>query len=100
MRKRKNAIWWIVLVLGLLLVNFIASKLHSRFDLTQEKRYSLSRPTKSLLSGLNETVNIDVLVEAKDMPAYVRKFQNSIQEFLSEAQEYGNNKIQYRFINP
>lgn len=100
MRKRKNAIWWIILVIGLLAVNFIASKLHSRFDLTEEKRYSLSQPVKSLFGGLNETVTIDVLVEANDMPAYVKKFQNSIEEFLSEAREYGNNKIQYRFINP
>ena len=100
MRKRNNAIWWIILVTGLFVVNFIASKVHSRFDLTEEKRYSLSSPSKSLFSGLNETATIDVLVEANDMPAYVKKFQNSIEEFLSEAQEYGKNKIQYRFINP
>src|SRR5438309_722775 len=38
MNKKSNAIKWAGLFLALLAINFIASKAHSRYDLTEEKR--------------------------------------------------------------
>lgn len=91
---------WIVLLVALVLVNVLASLLHVRADLTEEKRYSLSAPTKELLRGLDSTVQIDVLLEGNDLPAVVRRFRNAVGEFLFEAKQYGGNKVQFRFINP
>ncbi|OLY91392.1 gliding-associated putative ABC transporter substrate-binding component GldG [Cnuella takakiae] len=93
-------IGWIVLLVALVLVNVLASLLHVRADLTEEKRYSLSAPTKELLRGLDSTVQIDVLLEGDDLPAVVRRFRNAVGEFLFEAKQYGGNKVQFRFINP
>jgi ABC-2 type transport system permease protein len=101
MKKRTtNKIKWAVLIAGLLIINFLASLLHFRFDLTEEKRYSLSKPTRQLLASLDSTVQIDVLIEGNDLPAVARKFRNAVEEFLLEAKEYGGNRIQFRFINP
>jgi ABC-2 type transport system permease protein len=97
--KNKNT-WWIIALLALIAVNFIASLVHSRYDLTQEKRYSLSRPTRSLLGTLDSTVKIDVFVEGNDLPAVVRRFRNTLSDFLSEAKEYGHGRLQVNFINP
>jgi gliding-associated putative ABC transporter substrate-binding component GldG len=91
---------WIVLIGGLVLVNVVASLLHYRADLTAEKRYSLSAPTKKMLRSLDSTVQIDVLLEGTDLPAVVRRFRNAIGEFLFEAKQYGGNDLQFRFINP
>ena len=41
--------WWIFLLLALIVVNYLASIIHVRYDLTEEKRYTLSQPTKQLL---------------------------------------------------
>jgi len=38
--------WWIILLALLVLVNFAASYLTVRADLTAEKRFTLSQPTK------------------------------------------------------
>jgi ABC-2 type transport system permease protein len=99
MKKQNKAVWWTGLVLALIAINFIASKLHARFDLTQEKRYSLSKPTKNLLKGLDEPVRIDVFLKG-DYPAGFRKLTNSVQEFLQECKEYGKTNIQYNFYDP
>jgi ABC-2 type transport system permease protein len=96
-----NKKWsWVLLVAALVLVNALASLLHFRADLTTEKRYSLSAPTKTLLRGLDSTVYIDVLLEGSDLPAVVRKFRNAVSEFLFEAKQAAGNKLQVRFINP
>lgn len=91
---------WLLLIVGLFLVNGLASLVHYRADLTAEKRYSLSEPTKKLLGGLDSTVQIDVLLEGGDLPAVVRRFRNAIGEFLFEARQYGGSNLQVRFINP
>ena len=83
MNNRKKATWWIVLVTGLIAVNLLASVYHQRFDLTEEKRYSLSRPTKNLLRNLDEPVRIEVFLKG-DFPAGFRKLANSVEEFLQE----------------
>jgi ABC-2 type transport system permease protein len=99
-KSTTNKLKWAVLIVGLLAINFLASFLHYRLDLTEEKRYSLSKPTKELLSGLDSTVQIDILIAGNDLPAVARKFRNAVGEFLFEAKEYGGNRLQFRFINP
>jgi ABC-2 type transport system permease protein len=99
MAKKKNPIWWIALLAGLILVNYIAAKAHSRYDLTQEKRYSLSQPTKTLLANLQEPVRIEVFMKG-EFPAGFKKLANSVDEFLHECKEYGKGNIQYEFTDP
>lgn len=100
MSKKRNSIRWIGLIIGLFLINYLASVVHTRVDLTEEKRYSLSKSSKKLYAQLNGPVTIDILMEGDDLPAYVRKFQNSIADFLREVREASKNKIQFNFVNP
>ncbi|HZH99802.1 MAG TPA: Gldg family protein, partial [Flavisolibacter sp.] len=93
-QQRKPYLWWIALVGGLILLNVAASLFHQRLDLTAEKRYSLSRPTKALLRELEQPVQVDIFLTGNDLPAVVRKFRNSLNDFLFEAKEYGGNNLQ------
>jgi ABC-2 type transport system permease protein len=43
---------WLLLLILLLAINFLASVVHTRIDLTKEKRYTLSRATENLLRDL------------------------------------------------
>jgi gliding-associated putative ABC transporter substrate-binding component GldG len=99
MSKNKK-IWWLTLVAGLLIINVIAAFVHQRFDLTEEKRYSLSTPTKNILRNLDSTVTIDVFLTGNELPAVVRKFRNALIDFLNESKEYGKTRLVYNFINP
>jgi len=90
---------WIILLVILVLFNAVAASLHFRFDLTAEKRYTLSPPTKKLLRNLNETVKIQVLLDG-DLPAGFKKLRNSTQEMLSEFKENGKQNLQIVFSKP
>lgn len=92
--------WWPVALIGVVVINLLAAQYHQRFDLTQEKRYSLSKPTKSLLLRLDSTVSIDLLLTGNDLPAVVKKFRNAVTDFLSEAKEYAGKKLQVHLVNP
>jgi ABC-2 type transport system permease protein len=100
MNKRKNAVWWIGLIVGLFLINYIASKLHSRIDLTEEKRYSLTSATRTLVRSLKNDVTVNVFLKG-DLPSVeFRKLGNSTQDFLSILRETNPSRIHYRFIDP
>lgn len=99
MSKKKNTISWIGLVIGLIGINFIASRVHSRYDLTQEKRYSLTNTTRSLVRQLQNQVTINVFLKG-DFPIEFRKLSTATQEFLSVLKESNPSKIAYHFIDP
>ncbi|MDF2438195.1 MAG: hypothetical protein K0Q95_2571 [Bacteroidota bacterium] len=86
-------------ILAIVLLNFVASFVFHRFDLTSEKRYTLSPATKSLLSKIDETVFVKVYLEG-DFPAGFKRLRNETKEMLDEFRAYSNNNIEYEFINP
>jgi len=94
----RNKYGWIILLPLLAMVNYLASDFHARLDLTKEKRYTLSKPTRELLENLEEDVQIDVFLKG-DFPAGFRKLANSTTEFLRLLKDR-TGKIKYRFISP
>jgi gliding-associated putative ABC transporter substrate-binding component GldG len=90
---------WIIAIVALVVINYIASVVHARYDLTSEKRYTLSTPTKNLLNGLKEPVNITVFLEG-DMPAGFKQLSNSSRELLEEFRELSRNNINIKFERP
>jgi ABC-2 type transport system permease protein len=94
-----STLGWLLFIVIIIVVNVLASSYKFRFDLTAEKRFSLSAPTKRLLRNLDSTVTIDVLLKG-DFPSSFRKLQNSTRDMLAEMKEYGGKRLQFRFINP
>lgn len=97
MSLKKQKGWILLLVLAAL--NIGALFFHQRIDLTQEKRYTLSRPTRDLLLSLETPVRVDVFLKG-EFPAGFKKLANSVDEFLQECQEYANGNLEIRFIEP
>ncbi len=88
------------MVAGLLavwLITQLSSAYRFRWDLTEEKRYSISDATKSTLASLDQEVFVEVFLEGELPPEFVR-FQTAIRETLDEFGIYGD--IQFKFVNP
>jgi ABC-2 type transport system permease protein len=96
--KRSSLIQLVAGVLIIILVNIIGSFVFTRFDLTSEKRYSLSPATKNLLKNIDDIVYFKIYLEG-DFPAGFKRLKNSTKEMLDEFRAYNKN-IQYEFINP
>ncbi|WP_341841721.1 gliding motility-associated ABC transporter substrate-binding protein GldG [Chitinophaga caseinilytica] len=98
--KRKQ---YLKRTLGLLAVivaiNAAAGFLHTRFDLTAEKRYTLAPSTRDLLRRLDAPVQIEVYLKGK-YPAGFRQLSNATRELLEEFQQFGGNNVRFSFLNP
>ncbi len=79
-------------------VNIISSRVYTRFDLTSEKRYTLSEATKDLLRNLDDIVYFKIYLEG-EFPAGFKRLRRETKELLDEFRAYNKN-IQYEFINP
>jgi ABC-2 type transport system permease protein len=91
--------WWLYLLIVILAINLIAAQFHYRIDLTKEKRYTLSGPTKRLLRNLDGDVNVDVYLKG-DLKAGIKKLSKSTEELLEEFEEYSNGKVHFHFFDP
>ena len=95
-----NTKWWLLITVVLLLaVNWLASLYHTRFDLTNEKRFTLSGSTKKLLRNLDGKVEITVLLTG-DIKSEFKKLSASVNELLENFKNYGGNQIQFKFELP
>ncbi len=100
LRKISRGKLWIPMLLVLVLaVNWLSSGWHTRIDLTNEKRFTLSPATKEILRGLNEPVHMDVFLKG-NFPSGFKKLSSSTEDILREFREYAGNKLQYNFISP
>lgn len=97
--SEKRGLQWLGLFLAIVVINVLASYIHFRYDLTEEKRYSLSTQAKNILRNMDQPLQVEVFLKG-DFPAGFRKLANSIEEFLLECKEYSGGKLQYKFIDP
>lgn len=70
-----------------------------RIDLTEEKRYTLSRVSKQILQSLDEQVYVEVFLDG-DLPTGFKRLQKSTKEFLDECRIYARSNVQYAFSDP
>lgn len=100
--SRRDIINYIGIIAILFLANYILSFFYGRFDLTEDKRHSLSENTITLLEDedrIKDRIFFKIYLEG-DLPADIKKIRNSIQEKLDEFIIHGGDKIQYEFIDP
>ncbi len=96
--KRNNISLLFFGILIIILVNIISNFVFTRFDLTSEKRYSLSDATKELLNNLDDIVYFQIYLDG-EFPAGFKRLRNETREMLDEFRAYSDN-IEYEFINP
>ena len=95
----QNSISKVVIALVCLLaVNYIAKQWHTRIDLTQDKRYTLSEVSKKTLAKIQNPIVIDVLLKG-NIPTEFKKLQTESIQLLDEYVA-ANNNIIVNFVNP
>lgn len=98
--KQQQATIRIVLMAAILIcANVLASYFHSGIDLTHEKRFTLTQPTRRLLRNMQEVAVIDVYLKGK-FPAGLQRMQEAVRERLRSFKDIAGNKIIFRFTDP
>lgn len=88
----------LIVIAIIITVNIIGSYIFTRFDLTAEKRYTLSSSTQELLKNVDDIIYFRVFLDG-DFPAGFKRLKRETKELLDELRAYNKN-IEYEFINP
>ena len=82
----------------LLLLNIALKGVYKRFDLTQDKRYTLSETTVDILQRIDELAVVRVYLEG-DFPSEFNRLQTETRQHLEELRALNKN-IRFQFIDP
>lgn len=87
-----------ITVVLLLVLNIIGSFFFFRFDLTKDKRYTLSPTSLQIIEQVKNPLYIKVYMQG-ELPAEFKRLQLETRQMLEEFQGY-NSKIVFEFIDP
>ncbi len=87
-----------ITIVTLLVLNTIGSFFFYRFDLTKDKRYTLSPTSLHILEQVKNPLYIKVYMQG-ELPAEFKRLQLETRQILEEFQGYNSN-IVFEFIDP
>ena len=87
-----------IVFLAIIVINLISNFFFKRFDLTQDKRYTLSETTLNIIESVESPLYIEVYLEGNFPPEF-KRLQNETKQLLEEFTAYNSNII-FNFKNP
>ena len=96
--KKNNLKSVLIIVAIVVLANVIGSSFFHRFDLTKDKRYTLSPTSLNIIKQVQNPLSIKVYMQG-DLPAEFKRLQQETKQLLEEFQAYNKN-IVFEFVDP
>jgi gliding-associated putative ABC transporter substrate-binding component GldG len=97
--SNKNNIKSLLIVVSILLVlNVVSSYFFQRFDLTQDKRYTLSTTSLNIIKEVQNPLSVKIYLQG-DLPAEFKRLQTETRDLFEEFQAYNKNII-FEFVDP
>jgi gliding-associated putative ABC transporter substrate-binding component GldG len=81
-----------------IIINILGNQFFHRFDLTKDKRYTLSETSLTIIEDVKDPLIIDVFLKGQ-FPGEFKKLQTETQQILEEFKAYNKN-ITFQFVNP
>ncbi|MFK2820090.1 gliding motility-associated ABC transporter substrate-binding protein GldG [Flavobacteriaceae sp. LMIT009] len=97
--SKSKLISLVVLFIGLLVLNINSGLFNARFDLTEDKRYTLSEASKDLVANVDSPIIVDVFLDGEGFPSEFRRLKNETRQLLEEFAN-SNRNISFTFIDP
>lgn len=86
-------------ILIVVFIEILGSLIRVRLDLTSDRRYTLSVPSRKVLAGIKNDIFVQVYLDG-EMPIPFKRLKRSVGELLDEFRVASRRKIDYSFINP
>ncbi|PIF62853.1 gliding motility-associated ABC transporter substrate-binding protein GldG [Flavobacterium sp. 11] len=96
--KKNNLKSVLIILVIVVLANVIGSSFFHRFDLTKDKRYTLSPTSLNIIKQVQNPLSIKVYMQG-DLPAEFKRLQQETKQLLEEFQAYNKN-IVFEFVDP
>jgi gliding-associated putative ABC transporter substrate-binding component GldG len=96
---KKNNIKTVGITIAVLLfLNIIGNSFFHRFDLTKDKRYTLSETSLGIIKQVQNPLSVKIYLQG-DLPAEFKRLQQETQQLLEEFQARNSN-IVFEFVDP
>lgn len=100
-RRKRKALWQLIgFAVLLLLINFGASFISGKIDLTRDHRYTITPATKKLLKHLPEKIEVTLFLKGDNLPAAFRRLSRSTEDMLHNFRDISGNKVTFQSIDP
>lgn len=96
--NKKNTKSLFIVIAFLLVLNGLSGYFFHRFDLTKDKRYTLSAISLNIVKQVQNPLYIKIYLQG-DLPAEFKRLQNETKDLLEEFQAYNKNII-FEFEDP
>jgi ABC-2 type transport system permease protein len=103
--KKAQSLLQLGLILGIIIfINILGNArlggkaMYTYFDLTEEKRYTLTKPTNELLEELDDVVFVRVLLDG-EFPAGFKRLQSATRDLLDDFRSVSG-YVEYAFEDP
>jgi gliding-associated putative ABC transporter substrate-binding component GldG len=97
-RKQQNLKQLLITIGAIIVLNFAGAYIFKRFDLTHDKRYTLSKTSLDIVESVDEPLYIDVFLDGQ-FPGEFKRLQDETRQLLQEFEAYNPN-IKFVFYNP
>src|SRR6187431_919281 len=96
--KKNNIQSLLILIAILLVLNVISGYFFHRFDLTKDKRYTLSPTSLNIIKQVENPLYVKIYLQG-DLPAEFKRLQSETRDLFEEFQSYNKN-IFFEFVDP
>jgi len=96
--KKSNLKTLLITIAIVLVVNGIGNQFFHRFDLTKDKRYTLSSASLNIIKQVQNPLYVKIYLQG-DLPAEFKRLQSETRDLLEEFQAYNKN-IVFEFVDP
>ncbi len=100
--KPKRSRVWQMFTAGVLVIlafNIISANVYWRFDLTEDKRFTLRPATSELLSQVDKPMTFEILL-AGDLPPKYQRLSKALIQTLKEFNDKSKGEVTYFFTDP
>lgn len=99
LKNRTQSYIQLGLVIGIaIFLNILGNFFYTKIDLTEEKRFTLTKATRQMLAELDDPITVRVLFDG-DFPAGVKRLQTGVRELLDDFRSE-TGYIEYVFEDP
>jgi ABC-2 type transport system permease protein len=97
--KTKSLMELTLMIIVIVIINLLAGQYYKRFDLTKEKRYTLSETSQGLANKVEEDLFIKIYLDGDLSPRF-KQLKTAVRDLLNEYRDHSGKKIEYEFSNP
>jgi len=97
--KKSTLVFSLIILIVIIFINLISRNWFVRFDLTDNKMYSLSSSSKSVVKKIDDIFTIKVYFSS-DLPAQYANNKRYLQDILEEYTAYSSGNLRFEFYSP